>query len=164
MGRRGKRNGAALLLCMLFTAAVISFISMLSMGVVAHIRHSQYAAWRSMAFSAADATLVTMVEEMVRSNKIDFGYGGDVDPLLRGMMPLPKVDGERVSAWALEGPPVTRGYGVVGEIDGHTVVLSVAEVNGVYAVVEGIYRGRPGARLEAVTWRERTFPGGGLSP
>ncbi|MCF6286998.1 MAG: hypothetical protein L3K26_17705 [Candidatus Hydrogenedentes bacterium] len=157
-----RHRGAALVLCMVMTAAALASICVISLRTVAHIRHSQYAEWRAAAFSGAELALASARNAMERGEEEIRGYYGDAASMLLGIKALPKMDDEQVVPQSFEGAPELRWYAIVGSpksfSDDIVVILAVGEVHGVHAAVEGIYRRNAGSgALHRLTWRERTL-------
>lgn len=145
------RQGAALILCVVMTAAFLSVITMLSVRTVAHVRHSQYAAWRVAADASAEL-LLELAEQ---------GHLEDTGQILDGVAEagtLPRVDSVHITAQHLEGVPDMSYYLLSGVVENQRedfrYRIVVAEVEGVHSAVEALYR-RQGDGWERWTWRSR---------
>ncbi len=153
------KQGAAMLLCVFMTAAFLGAITMLSVRTVAHVRHSQYAAWRVSADASAELVL----------ELAELGYLSGEAPKqvpVTGDARLPRVDDPRIARQQLEGVPEMSYYLLSDTVDGQEEVryrIAVAEVEGVHSAVEALYR-RQGEAWVRLTWRLRRVNSAGDTP
>lgn len=154
------REGAAMILCVFMTAALLSVITMLSVRTVAHVRHSQYATWRVAADASADLVLALAEQgHLAEQSPLPDGVTGD------GI--LPRVDSPHISAQQLEGVPEMSYYLLSGVVENRPGNLRyrivVAEVEGVHSAVEALYR-KQGDDWARWTWRTRRVSTGEETP
>ncbi len=154
------RQGAAMILCVVMTAAFLSVITMLSVRTVAHVRHSQYAAWRV----AADASAEMLLELFEQGQLEDKGQILDG---VTGGGNLPRVDSPLITAQRLEGVPEMSYYLLSGRVTNRPGDMQyrivVAEVEGVHSAVEALYQ-RRGDGWARLTWRTRRVSTRGETP
>lgn len=154
-----RRRGAALILCIFMTATVLTSITMLSLRTIAHVRHSQYAAWHSAAMAGAELVLGATQTAIERGEPGTAGIAGDGAAILTGDV-VPRVDDEGIEGQVIEGVPELTWYAVAGPTLGAgsdtVTILAVASVYGVHGAVEGVFqRSSDGKRLERIAWRPR---------
>jgi len=162
-------RGAALVLCMFMTATVLSSVTVMSLRAVAHVRHSQYAAWRVAAVAGAEVVLDATRIALEQGRPGTVGFSGDHGPLLAGLASPPPMDAPGIVPQVVDGAPELVWYAAAGPASGATgenvVIVAVAKVHGVHAAVEGTYRRETGSpALRRLTWRERTVSGEALEP
>lgn len=163
--RHVRQRGAALLICMLFTALLLGSMGVLMRQTVVHVRQSQYAAWRCASLAAADTALALAARKMAADNGSEMGYGGGAQAILTGQAPLPPLTDPAVTPQSITGAPEVRWYAIAGPIPGgdpdHRVVVAVARVHQVTSAVEGVYQRREGeGDWVRLSWRERVVTSG----
>ncbi|MBX3178107.1 MAG: hypothetical protein KF886_12140 [Candidatus Hydrogenedentes bacterium] len=154
-----RTRGAALLLCLVFIAASISLVVVLSTRSAAHLRQAVYASSGVSAFSAAETGLALAVADLDAGGTGCLGGAGPPRWDARGRAILPEISDARLSPHAISGSPPTAWYTVAGPRadlpDGYVVVYSVARSGGVERRLECVLR-REKSGHEIVVWRELT--------
>lgn len=154
------RRGAALILCIAFTAAAVSLVVVLSTRAVAHARQAESAAFISAAFSAAELAQARAIADMNRGGSGTTGYGGTH----AWGEPLPRFGDPGVYPEVDEGPPAVAWFAVgihpAGLPEDLRVVYAFARCGNVERCIETVLRRGGTHSWTVVTWRELR-PGGG---
>lgn len=156
-GAAGQR-GAALLLSMLFTAAAISMLLMLSTRTVAHVRQAEYATLTAAAFAAAEAAGALARADLERGGGGNLGYRGGWGADARNQEGFPRFDDPEVEPRTFSGEPVAAWYTITAAGPGlppdTVVVYAVARVGSVERRLEWVLRRTGPNTFEPITWRE----------
>ncbi len=152
------RRGAALLLCLAFTAAAISMILMLSTRSIAHVRQAESASHVAAAFSAAEVAQAHALADLRAGGSGTIGYGGTFSWGPTGRPPLPHFDDPQVQPKTAVGPPETQWFTVVVQPDGLPddvwVVFAMARVGGVERRLETVWKRGGTPDWQILSWRE----------
>ena len=145
---------------MIFTAAVITPLTILSLRAVGHVRHAEYGALAASALSTAEGAL-TAAEARLRAGASDaVGYAGEVTWDDKGQPQLPDFGSPGVMPQTLAGtPPVTWFTATATRPDlpqGYIILYAFARAGTVERRVEAILRPTADTSYERLTWRELT--------
>lgn len=155
---RPRQRGAALLLCMLFTAAAISMLLVLSTRTVAHTRQAEYATFTAAAFSAAEAAQALAIADLQRGGGGNLGGTGEVTWDETGRPILPAFGDRGADPIPFAGPPDGTWFTATAtrpDLPADCVVLySFAQSGPVERRLEAVLRRAAPGVVERVTWRE----------
>ncbi len=150
-------RGAALLLCMVFTAAVMTPLTVLALRTTGHVRHAQYAVMEASALAGAEAAL-----EIARL-RIESGASesvGNSELLQRdstGAVYLTDFP-DNISPETVPGTPPVQWFTVASKAEalpeGWFAVYAVARAGSVRRCVEGVFCPTENGKLARVSWRE----------
>lgn len=158
--KRPQRRGAALLLCMVITAAVLVPLSVLAIRTTGHVRHAQYASLESSALAGAEAAMAIAKAriEAGESGTIGFAKTFNTGEAL-DVVSLASQEG--VTLQTFPGTPDVRWFTIATAHErlpeGWTAIYAVAHAGSIRRCVEGIFRPTGDGVLEQVSWREITL-------
>ncbi len=152
-----ERGGAALLLCMMFTSAVMVPLSVLTIRTAGHVRHAQYASLESAALAGAEAALA------IAKAQIESGESGSIG-FAKTLNAEEALDLESLASpddvmfQTFPGTPEVHWFTIATHHerlpDGWTAIYAVAHAGPSRRCVEGIFRPKGGGALARVSWRE----------
>ncbi len=152
-----EKRGAALLLCIAFTAAAISMVLMLSTRAVAHVRQSESASLIAAAFAVAEVAQAQALADLRAGGTGTLGYTGNLT-WTQGTPGLPTFDDPAVDARTDAGPPAVQWFSVTlrrGDLPADLVIVyAFARAGQIERRLETVVRIGGAGALEIVTWRE----------
>lgn len=155
-----ERRGAALLLCMIFTAAVITPLTILSLRAVGHVRHAAYGALAASALSTAEGALAVAEARLRAGQSGAVGFTGEVTWNESGHPRLPGFESPGVTLQTLPGTPPVEWFTVCTTRPdlppGYVILYAFARAGSVERCIEAILRRATSSSCERVTWRERS--------
>lgn len=155
-----QRRGAALLLCMVFTAAVVTPLTILSVRAVGHVRHAEYSALAASALSTAEGALTVAEARLRRGASGAVGFAGEIRWNETGRPLLPEFGSPGVSLQILPGVPSVEWFTATTTRpdlpQGYVILYAFARAGSVERRIEVVLRPTATATFERVTWRELT--------
>ncbi len=155
--RSGAYRGAALLLCMVFTAAVMTPLTVLALRTTGHVRHAQYAVMETSALAGAEAALEIArlrIESGARDSvgNSELLQRDSTDAVYLTQFP----DGTTPETFP--GTPPFQWFTVASKPEalpeGWFAVYAIARAGSVRRCVEGVFRPTESGKLARVSWRE----------
>ncbi|MBL7649567.1 MAG: hypothetical protein JNK74_25605 [Candidatus Hydrogenedentes bacterium] len=155
--RREAIRGAALLLCMVFTAAVLTPLTVLALRTTSHVRHAQYAAMEASALAGAEAALEIARLRIESGESGSVGYSGFLNWDPAGSIHLTHFP-DSITPESFPGTPPVKWITVARNPkslpDGWFAVYAIARAGSVRRCVEGVFRPTENGKLARVSWRE----------
>lgn len=150
-------RGAALLLCMVFTAAVMTPLTVLALRTTGHVRHAQYAVMEASALAGAEAALELARLRLETGESGSVGYSGFLNWGPTGSIHLTHFPDSITPETFPGSPPVkwiTAAKRPNSLPEGWFAVYAIARAGSVRRCVEGVFRPTESGKLTRVSWRE----------
>jgi len=156
--RNSDRRGAALLLCVAFTAAAVSMVAVLSTRSVAHARQAESAALIAAAFSAAEVGQAQALADLRSGGTGSLGYSGTGAWDDTATPTLPNFGDPDVQPRGHAGPTAVQWFTVAHQPPGLPqdvfVIYAIARAGQVERRLETLLQRSGAGDLRVLTWRE----------